>query len=149
VPAHVVPNLAPGEPLGLPLERLVERQVLEAARSFVLMVRVGPLDRVAKESDQLDIRERLGDAVGGVRVSEVVGAPLTGHRVHPAGRPHVPLVRREREVRAVLLEIRRVVRVEEMSALAQKRPHHGGVLHEVLEERGRPGTLGADDEVVG
>ena len=72
-----------GQPGRLGLDRLLERQRLEAAGDLVLVVRVGPPDRVAQQRDQLDPGQVLGHPLGHERVEQVVGAGLAGSSSTP------------------------------------------------------------------
>src|SRR5207248_582104 len=64
------------EPLGLPVERLLEGEVLEAPLDGVAVVGPGPLHGVAQHRDEPGSGELGGDAGGSQRMEHVVGAGL-------------------------------------------------------------------------
>jgi hypothetical protein len=75
-------SVSPGQAGRLGIDRLLERQRLEAAGDLVLVVGVGPSDRVAEQRDQLDLGG-AGPPGRDVGVEQVVGAGPPGAQLDP------------------------------------------------------------------
>ena len=78
--------LRPCEPLLLDGQGLLEREPLEAHAPHLLVVRVGAVDRVSQEHDELGVRNRLRHPPRDGRVIEVVRGRLRADEVLPASR---------------------------------------------------------------
>jgi hypothetical protein len=142
----------PRQPLVLGTEGLLERELLEALPAHELVVRVRTLDRVAEERDQPHVRQARRHPLGHGRVEEVVRSRLSRDEIAapPAGQAPP---NGGGEEGAIPVEAAPELVVEEVELLPPRDAYlsagGGGdvrVGDEVVEERGRPRALGADDD---
>src|SRR6185503_15916611 len=126
------------QPFRLPIQGLDKGKWLSATPHFVLVVGKGPLDRIAQQGDQLDLRKQTGGPLGCQGMDQIVGSGVEGNGAiseavtvgeSPPVEPH-PLS---------------IVEIEVVDLLAQRR-HHVGMLDQVVEDRGGAAALCPDDQ---
>jgi hypothetical protein len=130
--------LLPPRPLGLGGNRVLERERLAAERDLVVVVRERAVDRVTQQSDQLRVRDRLGDTLRRERVEEIARARLADD----------PPARAGGKVATVPAASAAVVSVE-VADLLPRRARDLRVPAQVGVQRRRAGFLGAEDQEVG
>ncbi len=129
------------QPLQFGRYRFLEGQGLDAPAGFMMVVREGPIDRIAKNCDELHVGIERPDSLRGQRVNHVVGRGFEGD--HPASPGHALVD--AGEVGKIPGAAFPVLEVEVVNLFAKRR-QYARMCRQKSVERGRSASHCSDDE---